>query len=111
MNCLLTPQDETKSDSVALNEAASAAVKIQFHFDERFFRAVEEKCGKALHGTPIGTGRSNLAASIPMPDDATDNLVSLHPLHPPDGIINVVRMDLNCSIASASSLMIPSLTT
>jgi hypothetical protein len=75
----------------------SAPPKIQFYLSDRFFRAFEKKCSKTLHWTPMGTRGSNLATAIPVLDDTANDLVPLHPLHPPDAGVNVVRTELNSS--------------
>jgi hypothetical protein len=77
-------------------DQASAPLEVQFDFSERFFRAVEKKGGETLHRAPMGSRRSNLAVAISVLDYTADDLVSLNPLHPPNGAVNVVGIELNC---------------
>ena len=49
----------------------------------------------------MGTERKDLAAARSVPDDASDDLISLYPLEPPDMFVHVIYTKLDGSHVAA----------
>ncbi len=79
----------------------SAPPVIRLHFGKGFVRPIERKSRKTFHRAPMGTERKDLAAARSVPDDASDDLISLYPLEPPDMFVHVIYTKLDGSHVAA----------